>query len=356
MIAGRKAPEIQEIKQRLIKLGMMEPHPAVVHHTATNGPPQTWEGVQRSLGISGFARIDKISALLGDQVAEEERIRTQARILEALNRSNRADAVVPTAGAPQAIRGVFIKSDCQGVGSKPRLETIVEEPAEYGVHARGLVEKSVQLDFTEASDITVEPLDGLAPGELSSTTIKTPQGRKFHSWLSYFYSSSGKASGSTSPTVSAPPSPKTPRDSPGCDVPANSLTVAAMLQLRPAKGILKASKASSDPSQLPPPIVKSSFLRQEEVHRLTRFTRGQRLTSQGDTDQRRSPKLRWNFQGNEYAETWSRSMYERGGVEYIAKSLTPELAMMIKRELNEVKKEMPVHEDSKRYTQFYALR
>lgn len=46
--------------------------------------------------------------------------------------------------------------------------------------------------------------------------------------------------------------------------------------------------------------------------------------------------------------------YNRKG-DYIAKRLTAEEAMVIKIELNMVKSEMAVHEDSKIYTQFYKV-
>lgn len=54
-------------------------------------------------------------------------------------------------------------------------------------------------------------------------------------------------------------------------------------------------------------------------------------------------------------EAHSKDDYDRGAIEYIAKSLTPALALAIKQELNEVKSEMPVHQESTIYTQFYPL-
>lgn len=48
------------------------------------------------------------------------------------------------------------------------------------------------------------------------------------------------------------------------------------------------------------------------------------------------------------------SDYERRG-DYIARCLTPELAFFIKRELNEVKREMKIHECSIQNTQFYSV-
>ena len=57
----------------------------------------------------------------------------------------------------------------------------------------------------------------------------------------------------------------------------------------------------------------------------------------------------------EVGEAHSKEEYDRGAIEYIAKSLTPALALAIKVELNQVKSEMPVHEDSAKFTQFYPL-
>jgi hypothetical protein len=48
------------------------------------------------------------------------------------------------------------------------------------------------------------------------------------------------------------------------------------------------------------------------------------------------------------------SEYERRG-DYIAKCLTPEIAYFIKKELNEIKQDMEVHEASRKNTQFYSV-
>jgi hypothetical protein len=70
----------------------------------------------------------------------------------------------------------------------------------------------------------------------------------------------------------------------------------------------------------------------------------------------RRRRIQFNLDNNIYGETHNPNDYDRGGVEYIAKSLTFEVALMIKKELNDLKKEMAVHEDSRCYTQFYPLR
>lgn len=57
-----------------------------------------------------------------------------------------------------------------------------------------------------------------------------------------------------------------------------------------------------------------------------------------------------------FYKTYSADDYDRHGIDYIARQLTPTLAMLIKMELNEVKREMVVHEESRGNTQFYPIR
>lgn len=54
------------------------------------------------------------------------------------------------------------------------------------------------------------------------------------------------------------------------------------------------------------------------------------------------------------SETYSEEDYQRKG-DYVAKVLTPELAFMIKNELNTFKAEMEIHEESRQFTQFYNM-
>jgi hypothetical protein len=55
-------------------------------------------------------------------------------------------------------------------------------------------------------------------------------------------------------------------------------------------------------------------------------------------------------------ETFSKDDYSRTSVEYVARQLTPALALAIKKELNAVKQEMDVHEESRHNTQFYFVK
>lgn len=51
-------------------------------------------------------------------------------------------------------------------------------------------------------------------------------------------------------------------------------------------------------------------------------------------------------------DTYSAQEYDRKG-EYLAQSLTPQIAFKIRKELNEFKREMKVHPDSRKFTHFY---
>lgn len=55
-------------------------------------------------------------------------------------------------------------------------------------------------------------------------------------------------------------------------------------------------------------------------------------------------------------ETFHKDDYSRQSLDYVARQLTPSLALAIKKELNAVKQEMEVHEDSRHLTQFYLIK
>lgn len=145
-------------------------------------------------------------------------------------------------------------------------------------------------------------------------------------------------------------------------------------------------KSVDSDSFFPQPIIKSTFLEQEELARMT-IGNQNHYDSNNSQDQENQ---NWDYRhqngkniynGNAGKEgnisksstgissiklsfnphcymihTWSADEYDRSGIDYIAKKLTPELAMAIKQELNEVKMEMPIHNSSKKYTQLYQLR
>jgi hypothetical protein len=321
---------LDKVQQRLDKLELLKVQ------TGTVAPKPV---------ISGFARRSgKVHEATEPSSGEEE------RIIESLARPDRADSQVPSCGNSGTCQAVFIKSNYDDTTSTEEIQKTapLESPQEAVGITIGLPEvtQPITMGLPEITQpITIGLPEITQPIELP----KSSQGiRKFHSWLSYFYPS-GKSSGYTSPdeTLGSPMEVDEPE----------TLHSVFRLKPHPSKGILKRSPPIGDTSALPPPVQKSAFLRQEEVHRLSRFTSQLR-----DPEERRRSgfakrrKLRFDLDRTGYEETWSRFDYERGGVEYIAKSLTPEIAMMIKRELNEVKKEMPVHEESRHFTQFYMVR
>ncbi len=55
-------------------------------------------------------------------------------------------------------------------------------------------------------------------------------------------------------------------------------------------------------------------------------------------------------------ETFHKEDYCRESVEYVAKHLSPAVAVAIKRELNEIKQEMHVHDEARHLTQFYIIK
>lgn len=293
-------------------------------------------------------------------------VNVRAKIIEALNRSSgRADAAMPNGGKPEVLRAIFIKSN-EDISSKL---SILEESS-----FNESIQKSAPLESSaETTDITMSALVEFSPNNYPEDVKSPIATRKLHSWFSYFYSASGKSSENASPTREAIFSPETSDSDHGPFTFEDPL----IRSEKPPKGILKKAKELGDISGIPPPIQKSGFLRQEEVIRLTKFSEKfrsgapaqtgiEKPSQQGDQEQKigarrnaiqvRQRTIRFDMERITVQETFSPYDYERGGVEYIAKSLTPEIAMMIKRELNEVKREMVVHEDSKGNTQFYQLR
>ena len=337
----------------------------------------------------GLLATAKLAVLIGDGAACESTAPKCAK----------ADALVPTSGQPATLKGVFIKSTvpegrsdagataCEGpagikiVETKVTIEDVTRVEQEEQEGDDSSVQRTVRVGSQEAQDLALEASESVPP-------LRSPQGRKFHSWLSYFYAGrvSSSSSSSGSPLHESSISPKAmmeidARDEDQEEEEEEEEQVEEEQRLQevsdpvrtrgPTKGILKMPKPICSMADLPPPVQKTVFLRQEEVQRLTAFTErhfghaslalshriatGQQQRHQQPQSGRRA-KLQWNFEATTYHEAFGRSEYERGGVEYVAKCLTPELAMMIKRELNEVKREMPIHEESRHHTQFYALR
>lgn len=354
MPANRLA--LQDIKQRLLELGMIEaPNSNSLNHVVAG------RGLPEMASTNNFNPVLSISPgniapSLPLSLESPETVR--AKILHALNSPERADAVVPHSGQPDGLKAIFIKSN--GDGAKL---TIVDNSSTISDTIGIQKTSSLGGGAPEAMGMTMglDPITNNYP--LMTQSVKSPQGvRKFHSWLSYFYSGGGKTSGTSSPkSNSLPISPHIVEPNISEEDQLDRLVTKI-----PSKGILKPAKNAFELlSSHPPPIDKSMFLKQEEIQRLTYYAnirlRADSVIEEGDGVRRKSAfgrrrRIKFDFDRTQYYLTHSRTDYERGGVEYIAKFLTPEIALMIKRELNEVKKEMSVHEESRHHTQFYHLR
>ena len=53
--------------------------------------------------------------------------------------------------------------------------------------------------------------------------------------------------------------------------------------------------------------------------------------------------------------TYSPDEYDRRVIDFVARQMSPSVAMLIRLELNELKKNMEVHHDSRHHTTFYRL-
>lgn len=127
---------------------------------------------------------------------------------------------------------------------------------------------------------------------------------------------------------------------------------------RTIRGILKPAKAISYEAlaALPPPIQRSARLSPRELRRLTPYPPSPPASQQ--LYEKPSRQLRVTFPVDPVItvhDAHSTDEYNRGACEFAARSLTPQLALLIKRELNEVKAEMDVHEESREHTQFYKV-
>lgn len=300
---------------------------------------------------------------------------------------DRADSVVPHSGKADSLKAVFIKSTTE---DDKKMESIIEstdesmgivKSAPMEVCDRNLTMAASLATFTpppaQASAAPSGPCAPCGPGG-----VKSPVGvRKFqfHGLFSFFYNNPNQ------PGESLKEEEHYSGDVDMTD--GDSIEVEEIdLKKQPAKSILKPAKQVGDLTTLPPPILKSVFLRQEELSRMTHFNHSMRhrhhlshsreshhhvhaTTNQSDLQKTKgsipassmpnlsgSRRLQFTLDRSTIHEAWHRADYERGGVEYIAKALTPEIANLIKRELNEVKREMDVHEDSRHYTQFYPVR
>lgn len=120
------------------------------------------------------------------------------------------------------------------------------------------------------------------------------------------------------------------------------------LDRMPLKSILKKPSKSSKSSES---LTTEAAQAVQKSAIMTEFEAG-KLSS---TRPKKSIKLRFDNEVS-VCETFHKEDYCRQSLEYVARQLTPALALSIKKELNALKQEMEVHEDSRHLTQFYLLK
>ncbi len=117
------------------------------------------------------------------------------------------------------------------------------------------------------------------------------------------------------------------------------------------RGILKPPKeiCLEALAVLPSPIQRSTRLSPRELRRLTPLP-----PPLSSTKPHKEPKIKFSDHVA-VLDMHASTEYNRGSCEFVARTLTPALALAIKRELNELKSEMEVHEESRHNTQFYKV-
>lgn len=204
----------------------------------------------------------------------------------------------------------------------------------------------------QCKETTCSPVETM---DAKTVEIKAPATKRIPGWLSFFYPSSGSTSASSppasTPTVKFTTSPNT------SDVEIDPIAhhrLTPPSSASPKKGILKPAKAIQPTSfldeELPRPIENKFEFLQQERERAQMF-----MHIDEDHAITRKRKVVFNDQ-HSFIEVHSKEDYNRSAIDYVARALTPAIAMMIKKELNEVKAEMEVHDSSKHHTQFYQVK
>jgi len=170
--------------------------------------------------------------------------------------------------------------------------------------------------------------------------IKRTASRRLSNWLSYFYPA---ASSSPSPAKKSSVSPAASTTS--SDVETDPIVLhrfSPQPKAAPRKGILKRRPVEVDllMQSMSMAIDHGSAIGATSVN----------------NEQKQGSRRIVILEKHCILETFGKQEYNRSAIDYIARSLTPTIAMLIKKELNEVKAEMEVHEESRHHTQFYQVR
>jgi hypothetical protein len=92
-----------------------------------------------------------------------------------------------------------------------------------------------------------------------------------------------------------------------------------------------------------------------EVQKSASIPETEAIKISSDGKPKKSIKIRFDNEVS-VCETFHKEDYCRQSLDYVARQLTPSLALAIKKELNSVKQEMEVHEDARHLTQFYLIK
>jgi len=165
----------------------------------------------------------------------------------------------------------------------------------------------------------------------TSGDLKKPGSKRIQNWLNFFYPLSPLKSSSIMPTVS-----------PASSISGSDVETDPILQHfspPPKRSILKkrmqADLMSEEAQRAPSPASSETSMASATPTLKKRTLVFAEVTC--------------------IVDTWSREDYNRSAIDYVARALTPAIALLIKKELNEVKSEMDVHEESRKHTQFYAV-
>lgn len=122
----------------------------------------------------------------------------------------------------------------------------------------------------------------------------------------------------------------------------------------PLKSILKKNNDSitSVGKDITLQVQKSAMMTEFEVEKITSTSNNMVIV---DSKPKKVIKLRFDNEVS-VCETFHKEDYSRQSLDYVARQLTPSLALAIKKELNALKQEMEVHEDSRHLTQFYLIK
>lgn len=253
---------------------------------------------------------------------------------------------------PEQVAGIFITSET--VAAKEETKKHQQTPVQSKL--RHSTSSSRRLSITRINEEHVfdaqkifnelEPIPIISPEEKNSTRNRSRspfsptnaadihlfenqrKGSRLQQWLSSLYSRNGGAT----KTITN----NTHNFDEEC-APCNTFN-----EVKPLKSILK--KSSKDGH-----VQKSVTISETEAIKMSHSS------APSKPKQKKAIKLRFDNEVS-VCETFHKEDYSRQSLDYVARQLTPSLALAIKKELNSVKQEMEVHEEARHLTQFYLIK